>query len=357
MAGPQRQTSYGPNGTHFPDDLPWPGDVAPIDVEVECDWVAIARRVQALSAEQVALGVVIRVAPGILPGAGATSSARPALAQVGNQSWTRNVLIVPRDGYGTVQIADVGVRFEQCARLSFFGFTSAGGFVLTRCVSFQIGWSRFDAMSITRGGRDIAFYELIVGFRRNSEDTGSLRPTETFEMSNISRYGCVFGPSVKPADSDAHCDTLQLEGTGTGPFGPFLSVDCVDYGSSNATELLHDRLISAEYQHCLVLGGQLPWRVYALQPGDYQGDPNAFAGGCQDVRVIDSVVAGPVGRMGFTRVENSQLSYAPVDSQQPTSGGGWTVDTGISNWSAEQIMALQDVPDYEPATLTRIWAW
>ena len=188
----------------------------------------------------------------------------------------------------------------------------------------QVGWSRFNGLSITRGARGVALYELVLGFRQDENDTVGIRPIDELEMIDISRHGCVFGPSVKPAESGAHCDTMQLEGTGSGPFGPLLSVDCVDYGSSNAAELLHTQVTLADYQHCLILGGQLPWQVYPLRPGDYQGDPNAFAGGCQDVRLTDCVVAGAVGKMGFTQVQNSTLSYTPVDKQQPSVSGAWT---------------------------------
>lgn len=356
-AQPSPTSSYGPNGTHFPQELPWPGDLAAVELTATCDWDDIARQIHNLSADQVALGVVVRVEPGSLPGGGSTSSAPPVLENIGDETWTRNVLIVPRDGFGSVTLALPGARFEQCARLSFFGFESPAGFVLTHCVGLQMGWSRFDTANITRGGRDLAYYELVAGFRRDPEDTASARPTETFEMTNISRHGCAFGPSVKPDRDSAHCDTIQLEGTGAGPFGPFISVDCVDYGSSNAAILLHDRLSRAEFRHCMVLAGELSWQVYPLQDGDYRGEPNAFSGGCRDVRVYDSVVAGAIGRMGFTEVLSSRLSYAPVQSQQPSESGAWTPDPGILEWDRADIMARMAIPDYERETLRTLWTW
>jgi len=97
--------------------------------------------------------------------------------------------------------------------------------------------------------------------------------------------------------------------------------------------------------------------VYPLRPGDYQGDPNAFGGGCQDVRVTDSVVVGAVGKMGFTQVQNSTLSYTPVDSQQPRDAGSWTVDESSTGWDRARIMSLQQIPDYEIPTLRSLWAW
>jgi hypothetical protein len=354
---PEVVRSFGPNGTHFPADTPWPGDTADTDVVAECDWRDIARRIQGLTAAQVAAGAVVRVKPGQLMGGGYTSSATPVLQNVGQQEWERNVLIVPLEGFGSVTISEQGMRLEQCARLSLFGFVSDGGYVLTRCADIELGWSRYAAGNITRGARNVGMYELVLGFRRNPEDTAAARPTETFELTGIARHGCVFGPSVKPDGNDAHCDTFQLEGTGSGPFGPFTSVDCVDYGSSNAALMLQPRLVSASFDHCLVLGGELPWQVYALQPGDYVGDPNAFSGGCQDVRLNDSVVAGAVGGTGFTHVTGTRLSYPPVAAQQPSQEGSWTVDTRIAGWGRDEIMDLQSVPDYEQATLAALWRW
>ncbi|MCR2763303.1 hypothetical protein NQ152_07225 [Microbacterium sp. zg.B48] len=356
-ARPSSITSYGPNGTHYPTDLPWVGEPAAHELVVNCDWTSIANAIKSLTPARVAQGVAIRVRPGILPGNGSGSSAKAVLSGVGSMSWTRNVLICPLEGFGSVTVADKGIRIDQCARLSFFGLQSQGQICMTLCGDMQMGWSRWSGMNLTRGGANIALYEVVLGFRRNPEDTSGVRPTETYPMTNISRYGCVFGPSVKPAGSSAHCDTIQLEGTGTGTFGSFTSVDCVDYGSSNAVVMMHQRLSLAEFRHCLILGDVLPWQVYPLQAGDYAGRPNAFSGWCADVRLYDSVVAGAVGSTDFTRIERTTLSYAPQASQQPTVSGTWTVDTGIAGWNAAAIMAQQHVPDYEDATLAGIWSW
>ncbi|MCS5735596.1 hypothetical protein [Herbiconiux daphne] len=354
---PTRVTSFGPNGTHYPDDVPWLGERAATELVAECSWQDIGRTIQGLLAEEVAAGVIIRVKPGTLAGGGAGSSAPAVLTNVGNPAWTRNVVVCPLDGFGSVAFASTGIRIDQSARVSLFGFVGSGAFTMTRCQNVQVGWGRFDAMSITRGGRDIALFELVLGFRQNSDDTVGVRPIETFPMVNLTRDGCVFGPSVKPDGDDSHCDTIQLEGTGTGVFGPVTTTDCVDYGSSNAAELLDDKLTLAEYRHCLILGGQLPWQVYPLRPGDYPGDPNAFSGDCQDVRLTDTVVAGAIGRMGFTQVQNSTLSYAPTDSQQPRESGAWIVDPSVAEWTREQIMGQQAIPDYEISTLRALWSW
>ena len=121
--------------------------------------------------------------------------------------------------------------------------------------------------------------------------------------------------------------------------------------------MLHSRLTRAEYRHCMVLGGQLPWQVYPLRPGDYQGNPNAFSGSCADIRLYDSVVAGAVGKSGFTVAENSTLSYNPTATQQPSTSGRWNVDTAVANWSTADIMSRQEVPNYELSTLAALWSW
>ena len=175
-------------------------------------------------------------------------------------------------------------------------------------------------------------------------------------MTNMSRYGCTFGPSVKAAGSEAHSDTIQLEGVGTGTFGPFISVDCVDYGSSNAVIQVQPRVTRVEYHHCLVLGGELPWQVFPLQSGDYVSAPNAFSGRCLDVQLYDSVVCGAIGALTYTIVENTSLSYQPQAKQQPTVSGSWTVDPRIASWDAAQIMELQTT-GYSDAELTELWRW
>ncbi|MCS5736047.1 hypothetical protein [Herbiconiux daphne] len=356
-ARPAAAVSFGPNGTHYPAELPWLGEQAATELVAECDWADIAAKIATLDAATTAAGAIIRVKPGVLPGEGSKSSSPAALTEVGGADWTVPVVICPLEGFGSVTVAAEGIRLDKCAGLAFYGLLSTGAFTLTQCSNLQIGWSRFDGMGITQGGTAIAMYELVLGFRQNETDTAAVRPTEAYAMTDISRHGCVFGPSVKPEGSEAHCDTIQLEGTGSGPFGPFTSVDCVDYGSSNSAELLKDNLIYADYQHCLILGGLLPWLVQPLKPGDYSGEPNAFAGGCRDVRLTDSVVSGAVGRMGFTTVENTTLSYEPVAKQQPSQSGSWTFDPAIKGWTRDDILGLQSVPDYEVATLTKLWAW
>lgn len=355
-ARPAAAESYGVNGTHYPAELPWLGDQAATEIVAECDWDDIADKIGSLTADQVAAGAVIRVLPGTLQGQGGGSGSPAVMTSLGSPDWTRNVLICPRDGFTSVMVSGEGMRIDKCANLSLFGFQCAGGLTLTQCDGVQIGWGRFDTAGVTQGGVDIAFYEIVVGFRQDEKDTAGVRPTDEFAMTNIQRYGCVFGPSVKPADSGSHCDTIQFEGTGSGPFGPIVCVDCVDYGSSNAVYQMSGPT-QAEFRHCLILGGQTPWQVYPLRPGDYEGKPNAFSGGCPDVRVYDSAVVGAVGSTTFTVVENSTLSYSPQPSQQATDTGSWTVEEASTDWDRAQIMGMQAVADYELPTLRALWTW
>lgn len=348
--------SFGPNGTHYPENTPRLDAAAAHEIEVDCDWREIARAIGSVTAAQAAAGVAIRVRPGSLVGAGSGSRTTPVLSQLGDPAWERNVLICPRDGYGSVVMRTDGFRIDQCARLSLFGFCGDDvGFVLTNCLGLEVGWGRWSTANITQSGASIALYELVVGFRRDPNDTVGIRPTDVNEMTDISRYGCVFGPSVKPDGSDAHLDTLQLERTGWAAFGPFLSVDCVDFGSSNAAIVAHTSLSLAEFRHCMILAEDLPWEIYPLEPGDYRGRPNALAGGALDVRFYDSYVCGPLGGLGYTEVQNTVVSYQPQSSQYPQTGE-WTVDPAMASWSADDIRAAAG-RDFTMRELESYWVW
>lgn len=349
--------AYGPNGTHYPAETPPLGEAAATELEVDCSWEAIAAAVASLSADAVAAGAAIRVRPGTLVGYGSGSRRDPVLRGVGDANWSRNVLVCPRDGYGSVTVEHEGFRIDASHRLSFFGFSGPDvAFVLTNCSRFEVGWGRWSAVNLTQSGASIGLYELVAGFRRGTDDTVGIRPTDFNTMTDLARYGCVFGPTVKPDGDGAHCDTMQLERTGWGDFGPFLSVDCIDFGSSNAAIVAHGSLSVAEFRHCLILAERLPWQIFPLEAGDYPGEPNAFAGGAPDVRLFDSHVCGPLGRLGYTQVENTVVSYQPAASQYPASGGEWTVDPGMAAWTADDIIRLAGT-DFSAAELERHWTW
>jgi hypothetical protein len=356
-AAPATEASYGPNGTHYPESLQWIGGVAENEIEVACSWAAITSAIRALRPSQWAAGVIVRVRPGVLVGGGAGSSKPPVLSNLGALDGTGQVLICPRDGYGTVRVEQQGVRIDNCHGLAIFGIDGPDvEMYVTSCSRISIGWGIWSGMSLTRSGRDIALYEVVLGFRRSETDTFAVRPTDGGPMTDLTRYGCVFGPSVKAAGSGAHCDTIQLERTGSGDFGPFTSVDCTDFGSSNAVIQAHDRLSLLEYRHSLILGGQLPWTVYPLQAGDYAGDPNAFSGNCLDVRLNGSVVNGAVGRTGFTSVVGSSIGYGVQASQEPTVEGSWAIDPGIAAWNGDQVRSVAGT-DFSRPALSSKWKW
>lgn len=354
---PEVARSFGPNGTHYPADQLWLGETAENEIVVGCTWVEISRVIKNLTSSQVEKGVILRVEPGVLVGAGGGSREKPVLNGLGSPNWTRNVIIAPRDGYGTVFVMRNGVRIEDCHHLSFFGINGADvELYATNCTNLTVGWSEWAGLNFTQSGAAISMYELVVGFRRSQHDTFAVRPTESNEMVELRRYGCVFGPSVKELGDASHSDTLQLERTGFGAFGPFTNVDCVDFGSSNCVELLHSSLSVASFDHCMILGEELPWKLFLLRSTDQHGKPNAFAGSAQDVRLEDSIVCGPIGRLGFTHVKNTKLSYQPVASQQPSVSGSWTVDPSIANWSADDIREAAGT-DFTRETLTSHWVW
>jgi hypothetical protein len=349
--------SYGPNGAHYPDDVGWLGNAAPHELEADCSWPSITGAFRSLKPSEIAEGATIRVRPGTLIGAGAGSSKPPVLSSLGDIAGVGQVLVCPRDGYGSVRVEGQGIRIDNCHGLALFGIDGPDvEAYFTSCSRLSVGWGIWSGMSFTRFGRDIALYEVVLGFRRGEDDTFAVRPTDGGSMTDLRRFGCVFGPTVKNEASEAHCDTIQLERTGSGEFGPFTSVDCVDFGSSNAVVQAHDRLSTLQYEHSLILGGTLPWTIFPLQPGDYVGDPNGFSGNCMDVRLSDSTVNGAVGRTNFTRVVGSTIGYPVVASQQPTVEGAWGVDPGVARWSGDDIRAVAGT-DFSRESLSSNWTW
>ena len=107
--------SYGPNGTHWPAHTPWIGDTAAKIIVVDCTWKAIETAIVSVTDAEAAAGVHIKVRPGSLPGNGVSSGSTPVMkTRIGKQTWTQNVLVSPRDGWGTVKVtASAGARIRE----------------------------------------------------------------------------------------------------------------------------------------------------------------------------------------------------------------------------------------------------
>src|SRR5688500_9473456 len=83
---PVRVPSFGPNGTHWPEQIstPFLYDASAHDIEVACNWVAIRAALVNITDEQANAGTRILVQPGVLNGI-----AGDELSGVGSLTWTK----------------------------------------------------------------------------------------------------------------------------------------------------------------------------------------------------------------------------------------------------------------------------
>lgn len=96
-------------------------------MQVACTWEAIAKALQDITPSQAAGGFEIQVAAGTLP----QSDQRDTLSELGHLDWKRNVLVVPRDGWGSITMSGEA-RLRRLHRVTFARFN--GDFVaLTDC--------------------------------------------------------------------------------------------------------------------------------------------------------------------------------------------------------------------------------
>ncbi len=97
---------FGPDGSHWPSRTPRVDDTFAAVVEVPPDWTAIARAISDAVSRHPMGKVKIAVTPGAMPtGGGAGSSAPGVLHGLGNAGRDWRILVVPRDGWGTVTAA------------------------------------------------------------------------------------------------------------------------------------------------------------------------------------------------------------------------------------------------------------
>ena len=361
--------SFGPNGTHYPASTPWFTETSGITVvDVACTWAAIAAGVNGLTDAQANAGARIRVAPGTLTGSGAATSSAAVLSNLGNAAWTKNVLIMPRDGWDTVKISG-GFKLTNCKRISWFmpGDHTSGVFYLgPGCDRTYIGWGKYHSGNIKESGTDCGTYEVVVGFRQapGNQDSFQGWPYQG-TITGMEHHGSTFGPAVKLIDDTGHCDTVQYEAIGSNASlaGTFLHRDCVMYGSSNQTFQLAGPGgpgWNLTLDKCLVLGSLVWTRIFPIQSDWYDptGNPtNGLGGGNALVNVADSFIVGKSNAQRYGTVSNTRI--ASTGTMPVPTSGAFIEDASIANWTAADIYSR--TLEVHTATginnLKNIWKW
>lgn len=347
---------FGPTGAHWPSRTPTRREKFEFVVDVDPTWAAIADGITRANNAGAAKRAVVRIRPGVLPGYGAGSTSTSVLKNVGKLGRKTRVLVVPRDGVGTVTLA-ASIRLEMVRGVSFVGIW---GFpysaVFSAAQDFAWAWSKGQAFNITANSNepttDVELVECVTpDARLNDQDVWGFR-TAGQTMTGVSVIGCYVAPSYKAAGSSAHCDTLQLSGTHAA--SKVLIKDSALFASTNAAVIPFDRASDVVFDHTLVVGGDRMLQRFPLPEGANaftSGYPSAVNGsGTTDIlSAVNSTFLGPV-RGTWKSVVGSTVSTASLPA---SSAGAFVSDLTLAAATAELLDQMAPVPT--DAQLLAMW--
>lgn len=259
--------AFGPTGTHWPARTPRVDDAFDAVVEVAPTWAAIDAAIRQLHASHPDGKAKILVQPGQLPrGAGARSSANGVLQGIGGTGREWRILVVPRDGWGTVTgsgsvfaYESEGYAFRGVNGVALVGFDfTQQGVVVRSCDDFALAWSTFGVLNVTANERQTSGVELIECVLPDQLDLDgdrmAFRVANGHSIQGIEMRGCYVAPSYRAASSSVHTDTLQTSATGGGFIRNLSFVDTVFFHSSSQT-LQFEYAENVTFAGTAVIGG------------------------------------------------------------------------------------------------------
>jgi hypothetical protein len=359
--------AWGPDGSHWPANTPRPDFTFGRVIDVACDWVAIAKAIASVTDAEVERGVHIRVAPGALPGLGGSSGSLAVLKDVGRGSASRNILVSPIQGWGTVTITDsarlLNVKGVTFARIN------ARFVLLTDCTRTNWAQSKVSygfRMAASNGiVRQCNAYEVVMadakadindpfGFAAGS---GSLIADSVWE-------GCYCAPVFRPAGATDHVDSLQMYGNGA--YRGLTIRDSTIFGAPNSAMQLggpksQDPYLGTPFftlDHSILTSQVVATRVrYPAPAGSYEprmGQAINGSGESGQLYARDSFVFGSMYTTKWGAVENSFTSYDKAPTNNPSLVGRWRYDAALARVAADWFDARTPVPTDD--LLARIWA-
>ncbi len=362
----QSAPSFGPNGTHWPSNTPKPGAAIPNVLEVDCTWAAIKAAITAATDAQVEEGYHIKVAPGNLPGNGSGSGSPAVLSTVGKTGLSKNILITPRDGWGTITIT-AGARILAVKGVTFARFNG-------HSVRFQdcpqTNWAQ-SKMSLgiymQASGIDVTncnFYEIVIPDSAvSSADRMGFAAGNGRTISNCVIEGVYVAPLFRAAGSSAHMDTLQMYGNGI--YRGLTLRDSVLFGSANCAMQLggvkaSDPNVGTPFftmEHTLLtsLSRAIALRYPQLPDSDVPSLSQAINGAGEPWHMYasDSIVLGSMYTTKWNTVTNSRANIVDVATKHPATTGGWVYDPALSSWGPADLDAV--APHPTDAYLASIW--
>jgi len=359
--------AWGPDGSHWPANTPKPDSTFGSVLDVGCDWAAIGKAIASVTDAEVERGVHIRVRPGALPGRGGSSRSRAVLEDVGRGSASKNILVSPIGGWGTVTIADsarlLNVKGVTFARIN------ARFVLLTDCTRTNWAQSKVSygfRMAASNGTvRQCNAYEVVMADAKAdiSDPFGFAAGSDSLIADSIWE-GCYCAPVFRPAGATDHIDSLQMYGNGA--YRGLTIRDSTIFGALNSAMQLGGPKPSDPYlgtpfftlDHSILTSHAIARRVrYPAPAGAYKpkiGQAINGSGESGQLYARDSFVFGSMYTTEWGAVENSFTSYDRAPGNNPSLVGRWRYDPALARVGADWFDARTPVPTDD--VLARIWA-
>lgn len=359
--------AYGPDGSHWPANTPEIGSNFGKVLDVPCDWTSIGKAIASVSDADIDKGVHIRVAPGTLPGFGASSGSQGVLKNFGRGTASKNILVSPKDGWGTVAIADSS-RFINVKGVTFARI-NARFVLLTDCTRTNWAQSKVSygfRMTSSNGiTRQCNAYEVVMADAKidindpfgYAAGTGSMITESLWE-------GCYCAPVFRPSGAKDHIDSLQMYGNGA--YRGLTIRDSTIFGALNSAMQLggpksQDPDLGTPFftvEHSILTAQIFAMRVrYPAPEGAYQptiGQAINGSGESGQLFARDSYVFGSLYNTKWGAVENSFSSYSKAPTNNTSLVGAWQYDPQMSTFGASWFDERSPIPtdDY----LAGIWS-
>ncbi len=344
---PMRVSSFGPNGTHWPELIPTPfmyerdRSIVPNIIEVDANWDAIEKAIDNVTDAQANAGTLLLVKPNQnLAGRG---NSTPSIEKVGSKNWRKRVTLAPRDGFGSVVFTGTA-KFLQVYGVAFAGF-KADSIKCQACGNSALAWIKATGYLGVHGlsGENTENVELVEyvmpNHYVNNGDTADVY-TGGGNINNWRVDGSYFAPRFFQANytgGKPHTDTFQFASTsGGGSYGNITLRDSAFFSSNNCS-IQTGNIKDLSLDHSYVVSGAASLARYPhLSGGATEATTNAFNGSGANFRAKDSVIIGGMAlndrdsTRPWASVSNTRTSKAYGSLNTPQVGQ-WTVVSNLSS--------------------------
>lgn len=350
---------FGAEGRYWPTATPQMSEITTVFQASAATWAAIASAISTvLSTTPVGAKVAVDVPPGVLASVykGAGSTEVGLLQSLGSAERTHNIVVRPRDGFGTVTVQQQDAA--GCAFVNMQGVTLMGidftdvGLMIRNSTRFHISHTFAKTLNMSANGgsglNSCEYVEVVCGpaISPDDVDRSSIRTANGIAATDNGFLGVYFGPKYKIQGMTGHCDTMQFSASGSSPNIGTRVWGCVLWQSSNqgwiATETPHCQ--RPDFRDTLFIGGiSMMSKRYPQDSNMYQTTSDkVFAGGALDISMRGCIVIGDISNAHtFASVVNTKVKEAEAAT---VASGSFTVDSTLGSTSQAQLDAWTPPP-------------